>query len=86
MVDYAFLDATFYDGEEINTRDISQIPHPFVIESMGLFSSLSESERQKIHFIHFNHTNPLLNTENHKTKSVIKRGFSVAKKGQHFNL
>ena len=28
-VDYAFIDATFYDGEEIKSRDISQIPHPF---------------------------------------------------------
>ena len=39
-VDYAFLDASFFDGEEINNRDISEIPHPFVIESMALFLSL----------------------------------------------
>ena len=33
-VDFAFIDATFFDGEELNARDISQIPHPFVIESI----------------------------------------------------
>lgn len=31
-VDYAFLDGTFYDAEEINHRDIRNIPHPFIIE------------------------------------------------------
>ena len=49
-VDYAFIDATFYDGEELNTRDISEIPHPFVIESMALFKGLPSEERKKIHF------------------------------------
>ena len=33
-VDYAFLDATFYSGKEINNRDISEIPHPFIIENI----------------------------------------------------
>ena len=59
-VDYAFIDATFYDGEEIKSRDISQIPHPFVIESMETLNSLSDEEKAKVHFIHMNHTNPLL--------------------------
>ncbi|GAB5401041.1 MAG: hypothetical protein Aureis2KO_26260 [Aureisphaera sp.] len=77
-VDYAFVDATFYHGEEINTRDISQIPHPFIIESMALFSSLTLEEKQKIHFIHFNHTNPVLNTESQAYKTVVESGFNVA--------
>lgn len=86
MVDYAFLDATFYDGEEINTRDISQIPHPFVVESMGLFSSLSASEKQKIHFIHFNHTNPLLQEDSPQSLYVTDSGFQIARKGMLLDL
>src|SRR6056297_3947533 len=43
-VDYAFLDATFYDGAEINIRDLSEIPHPFVIESMTFFENLLSME------------------------------------------
>jgi len=43
-VDYAFIDATFYDNKEINNRDISEIPHPFVIETMSLLKDLSISE------------------------------------------
>ncbi len=78
-VDYALLDATFYDGVEINNRDISQIPHPFIVESMELFKNLPLSEKQKIHFIHFNHTNPALNLESDAYKTIINSGFKVAK-------
>ncbi len=44
-VDYAFLDGTFYDSEEINHRDISEIPHPFICESLSLFQHLSPQEK-----------------------------------------
>jgi len=85
-VDYAFLDATFYDGDEINTRDISQIPHPFVVETIGLFEALSKLEKQKIYFIHFNHTNGLLNDESASYKEVLKKGFHVAQFNQKLKL
>ena len=85
-VDYAFLDASFYDGDELNTRDISQIPHPFVIESMTRFQNLSDTEKQKIYFIHFNHTNALLNPESEHYKTVLKNGFNIAQFNQKFAL
>lgn len=78
-VDLAFIDATFYDAEEINNRDITQIPHPFVIESMALFKDLPKNEKSKIFFIHLNHTNPLLDTGSDAYDTVIKNGFHVAK-------
>ncbi len=85
-VDYAFLDATFFDGDEINSRDISEIPHPFIIESMKKFQNLSSSEKNKIHFIHFNHTNPMLNQESVAYKLVLKNGYNVAKIHELFKL
>ncbi|MDG1914823.1 MAG: MBL fold metallo-hydrolase [Crocinitomix sp.] len=78
-VDYAFLDATFYDGAEINNRDISEIPHPFVVESMKTFGSLAHEERQKIYLIHFNHTNPLLGDDELQTGVIQEFGFNIAK-------
>jgi len=80
-VDYAFLDATFYENGELE-RDMSEIPHPFVEESMKLFSKLSNADQQKVHFIHFNHTNPLLIEESTAQKEVLKKGFKIAKEGQ----
>ena len=80
-VDYAFLDATFYQNGELK-RDMSEIPHPFVEESMELFSELSDTDKQKVHFIHFNHTNPLLIEESSAQKEVFEKGFNLAKEGQ----
>lgn len=85
-VDYAFIDATFFSGIEIQARDISEIPHPFVIESIALFKNLSDSEKDKIHFIHMNHTNPLLNPESKESKKIIDLGFHVARTGDRFIL
>ena len=85
-VDYAFLDATFYDGEEINNRDISEIPHPFIIESMEKFKDLPSNEKSKIHFIHFNHTNPVININSKQAKQVIKNGFNIAQRNDIFKL
>ena len=80
-VDYAFLDATFYKNGELK-RDMSEIPHPFVEESMKLFSNLCETDKQKVHFIHFNHTNPLLIEGSASQKEVTKKGFNLSKEGQ----
>ena len=80
-VDYAFLDATFYKNGELK-RDMSEIPHPFVEESMELFSTLTETDKQKVHFIHFNHTNPLLIEGSASQKEVTKKGFNLSKEGQ----
>ena len=80
-IDYAFLDATFYKNGELK-RDMSEIPHPFVEESMELFSTLSKTDKQKVHFIHFNHTNPLLIEGSTAQKEVLKKGFNLAKEAQ----
>lgn len=86
MVDYAFIDATFYNGAELNTRDISQIPHPFVVETMELMKELSQTAKAKVHFIHFNHTNALLQPESNASKTVIKNGFNIARLGDRFEM
>lgn len=84
-VNYAFLDATFYDGAELPNRDMSEVPHPFVEESMKLFDELPAEEKDKIYFIHFNHTNPLLNDSPQK-QEVEERGYHIAEFGQVFDL
>ena len=85
-VDYAFIDGTFYDAAEINNRDISTIPHPFIIESMKLFEDLPAKEKKKIWFIHFNHTNPVLNKTSEQAKWVLKNGFNIAGINDSFGL
>ncbi|MFK7887301.1 MAG: MBL fold metallo-hydrolase [Gammaproteobacteria bacterium] len=85
-VDYAFIDATFFDGGELPGRDMSEIPHPFVVESMQDLASLSPSQRRKVWFIHFNHSNPLLLDDSAAAKRVRKAGFGLAKRGMKVDL
>ena len=85
-VDYAFLDATFYSGAEIGNRDISLIPHPFISESLEKFGSLSTTEKQKVVFIHFNHTNPVIDRGSPAAANVLEAGFRIAEIGEVFDL
>lgn len=85
-VDYAFLDATFYSGKEINNRDITQIPHPFIIESLEKFKHLDKVEKNKIVFTHFNHTNPVINPNSEEAKFVKKLGFKIGEIYDVFDL
>ncbi len=85
-VDYAFLDATFYSGKEVNFRDISEIPHPFIIETMALFKHLPKREKEKIFFIHLNHTNPALDPNSEASRTIEKNGFRIAHINQVFDL
>ena len=84
-VDMAFLDATFFDSTELPGRNMEDIPHPFVEESLELFKDLPESERAKITFIHFNHTNPLI-LNSMERRQVENLGFKVAFEGMRVNF
>lgn len=80
-VDYALLDATFYADGEIPGRAMSEIPHPFVQESMELFQELSAEDKSKVYFIHMNHTNPLLIEGSEAQREVATKGFFLARQG-----
>ena len=86
QVDAAILDATFFKNGEIPGRDMSEIPHPFVEESMALFKDLSTEDKAKVHFIHFNHTNPIIFPNSPEHKEVLQKGFKVARDGQVFTF
>ncbi|MEL0208817.1 MAG: MBL fold metallo-hydrolase, partial [Gammaproteobacteria bacterium] len=83
--DYLLLDATFYESAEIN-RDISEIPHPLVTETMNLLKELTQEDKNKVYFIHMNHTNLMLDPESELSKLVISKGFNIARLGQKLYL
>jgi len=83
LVDFAFIDATFYEATELKNRKISEVPHPLVTETIQLFSKENMPLRNKIIFIHFNHTNPLMWDK--ITKEIVKgMGFGVADEGERY--
>ena len=86
LVDYALIDATFYDNNELPGRDMSKIPHPFVVETMATLSLLPREQREKVWFIHMNHTNPLLNLNSDQAQGVRAQGFNIASTGLRLKL
>ncbi len=86
QVDYALLDGTFYKDNELPGRSTNEIPHPSIVESLEKFSVLTPMEKAKIHFTHFNHTNPLLSKKSLPYRSVFLNGYNVASEGLSFYL
>ena len=84
-VDYAFLDATFFKDGEVN-RPMDEIPHPFIVETINLFKNESIQLKNKIHFIHFNHTNISLQYKNPVIDSIRKLGYNFARFGDQLSL
>jgi len=85
-VDHALVDGTFYSGEELPGREMSEIPHPFLVESIERFAALSEAERAKISFTHLNHSNPAADPGDEAAAAVRAAGFAISRRGDRFEL
>jgi pyrroloquinoline quinone biosynthesis protein B len=57
-MDVALLDGTFFSAQEIAGRDLSQIPHPLVGDTVERLQGVDCD----VQLIHLNHSNPLLGT------------------------
>ena len=79
------LDATFYESEEIN-RDISEVPHPLVSETISLLENLTIEDKSKVYFIHMNHTNIMLDPKSELSEYVLSKGFNIARLGLKLKL
>ena len=84
-VDFAFLDATFFKEGEIN-RPMSEVPHPFIEETVDLFKNESLTTKNKVIFIHFNHTNPALQPNSKERNELTLLGYKFATEGKRFEL
>lgn len=79
--DVALVDGTFYSRAELPHRDILEVKHPFVEESLGKLAGA----RGRVLFTHLNHTNPLLDAASAASRS-LPAGFAVAEEGMVFEL
>jgi pyrroloquinoline quinone biosynthesis protein B len=85
-VEMALLDATFFDDAEVPHRDLEEIGHPTVMDSLTRFGRLADTERAKIRFTHLNHSNPLLDPTSDATIRVLRAGMAVAVEGDTHEL
>jgi pyrroloquinoline quinone biosynthesis protein B len=85
-VEVAYLDGTFYADGEVPGRNMAEIPHPFIVETMARLASLPASEKNKVRFIHLNHTNPALRSKSPAAQAIARAGFRIAVEGERIGL
>lgn len=75
-VDVAYLDGTFYTANELPGRDLREIPHPLITETLARLAG--SPLRERVRFIHLNQSNPLMMEK--------RNGITVARDGERWNL
>lgn len=84
-IDIALIDGTFWDYSEISNRNVSEIPHPTVIETLSRLGKRGDRDPE-IHFTHLNHTNPLLDERSLQSEKLVSMGWEICKEGNVFYL
>ena len=87
-IDYVIVDATFYSKQEVAEvgRDISQIPHPSITETMDRLQEAVDTARTKVYLTHLNHSNPILDPESEELQTIRNRGYFLAEEGLELEL
>ncbi len=84
--DIALIDGTFYSENELPNRNMNEIPHPFIIETMDILYDLNKSNRDKVYFIHLNHSNPALKINRGISNEIKSKGYHIAQENDMFDL
>ena len=85
-VDIALVDGTFFADGEVAGRAMSEIPHPFIRETLDRLASAPPELRRKVVFTHLNHTNPAANLESAAARAVRSAGMRIAREGERISL
>lgn len=82
----ALLDGTFYSPEELPSRDLSAIGHPFITHSVELLKKVVATGKNQIFFTHLNHSNLALDPGGEEKRALERQGFALASDGMEFYL
>lgn len=63
---------------------MAEIPHPLIAASIERFSVIPQTERDKIRFLHLNHTNPVLDLASNAAHAVVSAGQRIARTSERF--
>jgi pyrroloquinoline quinone biosynthesis protein B len=81
-MDIALVDGTFFSIAELSKRNVQDIPHPFVEETVKRLIGV----KCEIYFIHLNHTNPLVDEFSQEKRWVENKGFKIGRFGKSWQL
>ena len=84
-INEALIDGTFWSMEELPGRNISEIPHPTIQDSLKLLGKRMEND-PRISFLHLNHSNPVNDIGSKQRKIVEENGWRVSEIGDVLKL
>jgi pyrroloquinoline quinone biosynthesis protein B len=84
-VDVAYVDGTFFDGSELPDRDLAEIRHPLMTDTMQRLAEFAARRPGAVRFLHLNHTNPALHDRAIRQR-LERAGFAVAEQGERVAL
>ena len=84
--DILLLDGTFFSDSELSGRNVQEVPHPFIQDSLQKFSLLEEVDRKKVYFTHLNHTNPAIQNSSSERSEITQNGCHIADDGMMFRM
>ena len=84
-INHAFLDGTFWSGDELQGRDMSVVPHPTIQDSLARLGQ-KQSGDPEIYFTHLNHTNPAYWENGVEYQQITQFGWRVSSEGLRINL
>lgn len=84
--DVAYVDGSFLDDDELADRDLSEIPHPRVRDTLARIAKLDPDLGTRVRFIHLNHTNPLADPTSETRAEVTDAGAAIADEGERIAL
>lgn len=84
-VDVAYIDGTFFDGSELPDRNLAEIRHPLMTDTMARLAGFARQHPGAVRFIHLNHTNPVLRDAGLRAR-LEAEGFRVAVEGERVAL
>ena len=85
-VDVALLDGTFFSMDELPGRDINQVRHPLMRQTMDLLEESVRAGEVEVAFTHLNHSNPALDPDGPERREIERRGFRVLGEGEELGL
>ena len=83
---FSLLDGTFYDSKELENRNMDDVPHPLIKDSLKKFSLLELVDRKKVYFTHLNHTNPVIQSSSLERLEILNKGYNLAEDGMIFKM
>lgn len=85
-VDLLLVDGTFHSMDELPGRDIRQIGHPLIVDTMDRLQAKVSAGELQVWFVHVNHSNPVLEPDGEERAALEARGFRVAGVGDEAGL